>query len=314
MAEEKTLANYFSKITVKQFPLTEKNDGNVVQVKLTDPIKDTMLVLNKHNIYSAPIYDEEKKQYVGMIDLADIVDFIAKNFEETQMLGKGFEAIFEQAEKFISAKVSDVSAHCHRTTFVPVSIHANMMNVASLLKQHNVHRVNVLDDEGNLVNIITKSAIIEQLHKHHELLGDTGSMTLAQLKLGTPPGSWIDIKDQTVKAFLLLRSSNRYAIPVVNKELGNSIVATISVKDIRSVCVDPSRMHLLYSPVTQFLAANAAENVNIKCPSITCTNEDPLKLIIDKLAVNKIHRVYVLNKNNVPIKEISLTDILNCLV
>merc|ERR1712137_1383334 len=253
----------------------------------TDPIKDTMLVLNKHNIYSAPIYDEEKKQYVGMIDLADIVDFIAKNFEETQMLG---------------------------TTFVPVSIHANMMNVASLLKQHNMHRVNVLDDEGNLVNIVTKSAIIEQLHKHHELLGDTGSMTLAQLKLGTPPGSWIDIKDQTVKAFLLLRSSNRYAIPVVNKELGNSIVATISVKDIRSVCVDPSRMHLLYSPVTQFLAANAAENVNIKCPSITCTNEDPLKLIIDKLAVNKIHRVYVLNKNNVPIKEISLTDILNCLV
>ena len=66
--------------------------------------------MNDHQIYSAPIYDEEKGEYVGMVDMVDIVEFIAQNFEEAQMLGEGFEAIFEQAERFGSTLVTDLTS------------------------------------------------------------------------------------------------------------------------------------------------------------------------------------------------------------
>jgi CBS domain-containing protein len=311
----KVLSDHFSHIKVSEFPQTEKNGGKVITVPLESSLKEAMNTLNENRIYSAPVYDKETSQYVGMVDMGDIVDFIAENFEETQTLGKGFEAILEQADKFVSAKVLDVIKASQRTTFVPISGEASMLQVSLLFKEHGVHRVNVFDKDEKLVNIITKSAVAEQLHKHHELLADIGQKTPIELNLGTSPVISIDISEPTIKAFQLLRSSRLYAVPVVNKQLSNAIVATISAKDVRDVCFDPSRLHLLYNPISKFLATSKSEAIDIGTPSVTCKDSDPLKLIIDKLVVNKIHRVYVLEPNtNAPKKAISLTDILNCLI
>lgn len=311
----KTLSNYFAHITVKDFPQTSKNDGKVIVVKSTDNLKAVMGVLVDNNIYSTPIYDEELKQYIGMVDMGDIVDFISKNFEETQMLGKGFEAIFNQAEKFISAKVIDVIAESQRTPFVPISVKASMLDVAMLFNEHNVHRVNVFDDDENLINIITKSALLEQLQKHKELVSEFSKRTASELNLGTSPVISVDISDSTFKAFNILRESNLYAVPVVNIQLGNSIVANISAKDVRAACSDPSRLHLLYGPISKFLATVTKDSVDIASPSITCKDTDTFESILEKLVVNKIHRVYVIDpKSNAPKKVISLTDILHCVV
>lgn len=311
----RTLCNFFSHITVGGFPKTSKNGGKVIQVKSTDNLKEVMGVLVDNNIYSAPIYDEDVEQYIGMVDMGDIVDFISKNFEETQMLGKGFEAIFNQAEKFISARVIDVIAESQRTPFVPISEHSNMLEVARLFNEHNVHRVNVFNDEEKLVNIITKSAVLEQLQKHKELITELTKKTASELKLGTSPVVTVDISDTTFKAFNILRESNLYAVPVVNIQLGNAIVANISAKDVRVACSDPSRLHLLYGPISKFLASINNDSIDIASPSITCKDTDTFESIIEKLVVNKIHRVYVIDpKTNAPKKVISLTDILHCLV
>ena len=69
--------------------------------------------LNHHQIYSAPVYNEESKEYVGMIDMLDMVEFISQNFDEAQLLGEGFEAIFEQAERFGSTPIHDVVGTFH---------------------------------------------------------------------------------------------------------------------------------------------------------------------------------------------------------
>ena len=56
-----------------------------------------------------------------MIDMLDIVEFISQNFDEAQLLGEGFEAIFEQAERFGSTHVHEVvgtsSQSCSFTLF-----------------------------------------------------------------------------------------------------------------------------------------------------------------------------------------------------
>eukprot|EP00339_Tiarina_fusa_P027515 CAMPEP_0116996528 /NCGR_PEP_ID=MMETSP0472-20121206/302_1 /TAXON_ID=693140 ORGANISM="Tiarina fusus, Strain LIS" /NCGR_SAMPLE_ID=MMETSP0472 /ASSEMBLY_ACC=CAM_ASM_000603 /LENGTH=316 /DNA_ID=CAMNT_0004695175 /DNA_START=9 /DNA_END=959 /DNA_ORIENTATION=- len=312
----KRLCDYFSHIKVGQFPQTAKNGGKVIELDSNALLKDAVKTLTDNNIYSAPIFDTESSQYIGMLDMGDVVDFISQNFEETQTLGFGFEAIFEQAELFTSAKVCDIAKLSQRTTFVPISASASMMQVASLLREHSIHRVNVFDDKDEkLVNIITKSAIVEQLHKHHELLGDKAKMTLGELKLGTSPVISVDISEQTIKAFQLLKSTGLYAIPVVNQQIGKAIVATISAKDVRTACFDPARLHLLYAPISKFLSVNSEEEgTNEGNPSVSCCDSDPLKLVIDKLAVNRIHRVYVLDPvTNAPKKAVSLTDILHCL-
>jgi len=229
-------------------------------------------------------------------------------------MGNGFEAILNQADAFVSVNVETIANSSERKNFIPISGNADMLQVAKLLTEHSVHRVNVFDDNEKLINIITKSAVVSQLDKHSKDLGITGKKTVKELNLGSSPVISIDISSHTIEAFKLLYESNMYAVPVVNKQIGNQIVANISAKDVRQVCFDPSRFHLLYSPISQFLSKIHSDAIDIGTPSITCTENDTLSFIIKKLVLNKIHRLYVIDKNNTPKKVITLTDIISIVI
>lgn len=311
----KKLCSYLENIRADQFPKTTKNNGQVVQIGHKETVKRAMKTLNDHQIYSAPIYDDEKGEYVGMVDMVDIVEFIAQNFEEAQMLGEGFEAIFEQAERFGSTSVLELTSQSQRAnSFIRVPGDADMHHVVKLLSEDRIHRVNVFNEENQLINIITQSAVLAQLQKKREALGNWANKTVQELDMGTSPVISIDINRTTIEAFKLLREHELYAVPVVNHDLEDAIVANISAKDVRAACIDPSRLYLLYAPISQFLTIMHQNELEIGTPSITCNGKDTLTLLIDKLIINNIHRVYVLDDKNAPERVISLTDLLQTLV
>ena len=191
---------------------------------------------------------------------------------------------------------------------------ADMHSVVKLLSDTRIHRVNVCDSEGNLSNIITQSSVLDHLQKHRETIKPLARKTIGELKMGTSPVFSVDISSQTIDAFKTLRKHHLYAVPVVNKQLGGAIVANISAKDVRAACKDPSRLYLLYSPISQFLNVVHQTELDIGAPSITCSNTDTISALIQKLVLNRIHRVYVLNERNAPERVVSLTDLLHTLV
>jgi len=280
----------------------------------TETVRNVLQTLNHHQIYSAPVYNEDTKEFEGMIDMLDIVEFISQNFDEAQLLGEGFEAIFEQAERFGSTPIHDVVDHSHRGAMVKVTGDADMHSVVKLLSDTRIHRVNVFDAELNLVNIITQSSVLNHLQKHREAIKGLAHKTIGELEMGTSPVISVDINSQTIDAFKTLRKHHLYAVPVVNKQLGGAIVANISAKDVRAACKDPSRLYLLYSPISQFLNVVHQAELNIGAPSITCAETDTISTLIQKLVLNQIHRVYTLNERNAPARVVSLTDLLHVLV
>lgn len=308
-----TLKNYLAQLKVKDFPATTANNGNVVVVKTSDNLKSTMNLLNEHNIYSAPVFDDDKNQYVGMIDMIDIADFIVDNFEHSKFLGPGFEAIFDQAQHFLEATVADVANLSKRNLFVPVSEESNLLSVVNLLTENRVHRVCVFgSDDKTLVNIITQSAVIDFVNRHN--FSAVEKKTVEELKLGTTPVLSVDINSPTIDAFRLLRQAGVYAVPIINKSIGKQIVANISCKDARAAAKDPSKIHLLYAPLSQFLAEKNKKQIDIETPSITCSSNDTIRTVIDRIVANRIHRVYVLDKTNAPQAIITLTDVLKALL
>lgn len=306
------MKNYLARLPVAEFPHTPKNGGKVVEVQHTDSVKHAMEVLSRHNIYSAPVYDADQGHHVGMIDMIDIADFITDNFDDSVAFGNGFEAIFEQAEALSKATVSDIADLSKRNSFVPVSINASMLDIVKLLTENRVHRVCVFDDKDKLVNVITQSAVLNLLQNHK--FSGVETKTIKELKLGTSPVFSVDITQPTIDAFRLLRRTNNYAVPVVNKTLKNAIVSNISSKDARGTCSTPAKLHLLYAPISQFLASQTEDSVDIVAPSITVKPTDTVKTVINKLVKNCIHRVYVLDANNAPQAVITLTDVLKALI
>lgn len=301
-------------ILVSQFAKTGKNNGKVIVLEAEDSVRHAMQTLVANQIYSAPVYSEKEGQYIGMFDMIDVVEFIAVTFEKAEMIGPGFEAILEQAERFGTAKLHEVTDFSKRDPFVPVPDDADMYPIVEILADCDVHRVNVFDSEGKLANIITQSAVVDMLASRLNDVKDIASKTVAELKLGSSPVVSVDISQDTIQAFKALRRHKIYAIPVVNKSLNGAIVANISAKDVRAVCGTPAQLHLLHEPISHFLATLHQDDIDIRTPSITVNPSDTLGAVIQKLVVNRIHRVYTLNDDNSPRSVITLTDILKVFV
>lgn len=248
-------------------------------------------------------------QFIGMFDMIDVVHFIAENFEEATIMGPGFEGELQQAEKFLHARVKDVVDFSRRNPFVPVPDDASMFTIGELLADLSVHRVNVFNSEGKLANIITQSAMVELLEKNLDRMPDKAAKTVGSI--GKRPVITVDISEPTINAFRVLYKHGLYAVPVVNKLNGNSIVANISAKDVKIVCSTPAHLSLLHSPISQFLSAVHQQEIDICTPSITVQPGDTLKKAIRTIIANRIHRVYVINPDNSIASVLSLTDILH---
>jgi len=185
----------------------------------------------------------------------------------------------------------------------------NLLKIAEVLSRHAVHRVNVFNAKGELVNIITQSAVIELLHKNVNKIG-IANKTIEELDIGSYPVISVDIHTRTIDAFNILCEKKLYSIPVVNKELQNSLVTNLSVKDSRAVLLDPAHLHLIYKPLVEFIQELHAEDIDIRTPSITVTKNDTLAIVLNKFILNKVHRVYLVKADGSPDRVISLTDIL----
>jgi len=308
---------FLESVSVSEFDKTQKQGNHdnhkIIVFESHEKIRNAMQILIDNNIYSAPVWNKEEKQFIGMLDLMDILCFFEKVFKETEVLGEGFLALFEQVNRFATEDVAHCADLSKNNPFVAVGDNENLLQVVELLSRPAVHRVNVFSAEGLLENVITQSAVIELLSKNIDKLA-VAHKTIEELNIGTVPVVSVDINMRTIDAFITMADKKLYSIPVVNHSLNNALVTNLSVKDSRSVLLDPTHLHLIYKPLREFITELHSEDINIRSPSITISSHDSLGLALKKFVVNKIHRVYVLHADGSPARVISLTDILNVIV
>ena len=54
-----------------------KNKQELIQVDTKDTLEKVLQLLNDKNILAAPVFDAKKNQYVGIVDVFDIMTMIA---------------------------------------------------------------------------------------------------------------------------------------------------------------------------------------------------------------------------------------------
>jgi len=278
-------------------------------------VRDAMKILKQHNILSAPVYDSQEKGYIGLIDLIDIVNFITKSFTHADLsLGEGFASIMEQAEILAKTEVKEVTDISQRNPFVPVSDNITLFKVAEVMAKERVRRVPIFNKEGKLVNLVTQSAVVSLLAHHIGSIGPIANKTVQELGIGTHPVTTIDISRRVIDAFNIINEQNISAVVVVNNLIGGQVVATISVKDIRDVTKSPADLQRLYDPISAFLQSIHDSEIDVVNPTITCRNESTLTEVMTKLASSRIHRLWIVDRQNRPEKCISLRDILLAII
>jgi CBS domain-containing protein len=276
----------------------------------------------KNNIYGAPVYDQTKKELVGMIDMLDIVVFLVQLFESqheqgTDFTSRDFYTLLDEASKFRTESAKSVADLSKRNTLIPVNHAAPIKEVLKIFATSHVHRVPILENPWTVGNILTQSDIIKWLANEIKLDNqEHGIGLIGKHKIGDmfPRKEQIfSVKgdDIAIEAFKLMAHHRISSVAVVDSN--GALLSNISAKDIKAI--EPDAIFTkLYKTCTQYVAATRAQELNIKFPMIYCHQDATVEDVIVRLAFLKIHRIYVVDEDRKPINVISLGDILTVLL
>lgn len=138
-----------------------------------DSIFDVAEIMSKNNISGAPVVDGRK--VVGMISVSDIVKFMEVKLPESNFLSYGShpESMSMMVAGFVKEGV-DFAMELKRlsksmvkdfmskdvTSILPG---ATIIEVAEQLDKHKIDRLPVIDEDGKLVGIISKTDLLRAL-------------------------------------------------------------------------------------------------------------------------------------------------------
>jgi len=289
--------------------------GEVIVVLSTEKPYDGFKKLIAHNILSAPVFDVNTKKYTGFLDMRDLVSFVVFiDDDQKSDVPNNLDDILIKGSKLLKVPLEGVTCTylSRRNSFVPVSSNDNLLKVCEILAK-GVHRVPVVNDKGEVTNIISQSSVISFLNKnatkfHHELVP-----TIHDLNIGSKPVFGVPKDTPTIETFRLMDNKKISGIAVVDEN--GRLVGNTSASDLKLFLKTPS-IELLQMPIMNFLNKIRQESIDITAPTITCKSSDTLALSIGKIFSTKVHRIFIADDESgyKPIACLSITDILRYIV
>lgn len=308
-----SLNDEFSSVPISVFPTPAI--GKLVVIDSSTSLLDAVKILSDNRILSAPVRDVRQaddapwhEKYLGMVDMVSVVLHMLNVLEPAGMDPADFQKEIEACEAFRTTTVADAVEHSALGPFVPVEYdRGTLLDCMLLCGQHAIRRVPIVKTPGgDLANIITQSALIQTLAANLDRFQSVARKTLRELGMGTPARVWKVTKDQPLKrAFLMIRDYNISAVPIVDEH--GAIRGNVSARDVRLIVQSSKIYKLLNMPLRVYLdvVSEGVEN-----SAITCSPDDTLEEIIRRMVASRIHRIYVVDEKNRPIRVISLRNVL----
>jgi len=281
-------------------------------VRLHDSLTAALNVLKEANILSAPVQGEDGK-YVGLIDMTDIVAFVVEGIKERQDQDDhhhlGIGGLLEQRERFSQATVAEVVDFSKKNPYMPLPEGSTVRQVIQHMMHNRLHRVPIVNGQEGIQNLVTQSGIIAFLSANVTKLGDIANKTVEELNLGTHPVIAIHANKTAMEAFQLMHEAKVSAVAVVDDQ--HRLIANIGVKDFRTLVKGgESFFGLLKLNIRQFLVKMHENEIDIINPGICCSNKAKVAVVVGKLAVTRIHRIYIVDNHDTPTHVVSLFDVL----
>jgi len=298
-----TAIDLFRKTSVQELLPEEKR---IITVTTDTPISQVFKTLVEKNILSAPVYNTKTHKWVGFVDMLDIVHHVLNvlKISQSELDGMDFDQLISISTKFADAPCGSIVDLSKRNPYLPVDKRAPVKGAIELMIKWRVHRVPVIDSDGELLTLITQSHIARLIYKYLAQFETLADVTVDLLQLGY--GEVITIRDDelAIDAFRRIHARGVSAVGVVDAE--GKLVGNVSASDLKVIGYNGRLMSRLFIPANEFIELTRPDGVG----AITVTPQTNFSQLLDKLVMNRIHRVYVVDDNEKPIGVISLLEIL----
>jgi CBS-domain-containing membrane protein len=267
-----------------------------------------------HNVLSLPVLTQEGK-YHAFIDMMDIVKHLINAFEKVASPTKvDIEKYFATEAKFSQTQVHEVIRWplTKKNVYHPVKAGSTLFTALELCAIADVHRIAVTDDDDNLVDVVTQSMLIDFLWQNLESIGKAANAKVSALP-SSPNVLSVNLNDKAIDAFKLMLQHDVSGIAVVDDK--GKLVDNISNRDLKAIRPDIKAMWRLWTTIADLKAHVRAEFSThpISLVPVTVTEDDLVTTVIEKMALQHVHRVFVVDAAKKPLRVISETDILRAI-
>jgi len=291
----------------------------VVIIDSKTPLYDAFETLIKHNILSAPVYNKETREYVGFLDVRDLVSFVVFVYDEQKVNDNTrLRDLIQHGTGQYRTPTTDgasTSYLARRNRFLSVEPDAPLLRVVEILAKGS-HRVPVVNAQGTVINVISQSTVIKFLADRLQdaILENPVDPKFSDLPgVGSKPVLSVGKKASLISTYRMMDQKKRSGIAIVD-ETGR-FVGTTTGKDLGLFLENPS-LGVLNMPIFEHLQLIRSKQVDIKSPSIAVFEHDKVSRAIGLIAATRVHRVFVVDdeKHYRPIRIVSITDILKYLI
>jgi len=316
------LSALFALIKIADFP---KPKEKILEIKSTATIQEAADILVKTNILACPVVDVKAKKdadwtekYLGLVDMLDVCGYVMGLIEEQEEKEKpkysSLAAISKESKKLATVTVAEIYGKSGGNPFVPLESNSSLRDLMLLLGKHHIYRIPVIDGQKQeLTNLITQSALVSVLASKVELLGSVVNRTLESLGLAKQKKLFsVGINEEAKEAFKIMVNERISAVPVLGVD--GKLIGNVSARDLRVVLSSPSLLGELSRPLSSFLPLMHEAEVDIMAPGICCGPEVTLAHVIKQLALSRIHRIYIVDRQKKLINVVTLTDVIRTLI
>ncbi|KAJ0023758.1 hypothetical protein NQD34_003657 [Periophthalmus magnuspinnatus] len=295
-------------------------------------VKKAFFGLVSNGVRAAPLWDSKKQCFVGMLTITDFINILHRYYKSPLV------QIYELEEHKIETW-REVYLQDSFKPLVSISPNESLYDAVSSLLKNKIHRLPVIDPStGNTLYILTHKRILKFLKLFIAEMPKPSFLakTLEELNIGTFHKIAVVRSDTPLYTALGIFVEQRVsALPVVD-EKGTRIkegmwkfVLEYSTNDlVLSLCQFAGRVVDIYSKfdVINLAAEKTYNNLDITVTKalqhrsqyfegvLTCNRHETLEAIINRLVEAEVHRLVVVDEQEVVKGIVSLSDILQALV
>ncbi|XP_063808773.1 5'-AMP-activated protein kinase subunit gamma-1 isoform X3 [Pseudophryne corroboree] len=267
-------------------------------------VKKAFFALVSNGVRAAPLWDSKKQSFVGMLTITDFINILHRYYKSSMV------QIYELEEHKIETW-RELYLQDSFKPLVSISPNASLYDAVSSLIMNRIHRLPVISpDSGNTLYILTHKRILKFLKLFMSELEKPAfvTRTLKELQIGTYDNIALVHPNTPVYVALGIFVQRRVsALPIVDES--GCVVDIYSKFDVINLAAEKTYNNLDIT-VTKALGHRSHYFEGV----LKCYQHETLETIINRLVEAEVHRLVVVDENDVAKGIVSLSDILQCLV
>ncbi|XP_028248969.1 5'-AMP-activated protein kinase subunit gamma-3b isoform X2 [Parambassis ranga] len=267
-------------------------------------VKKAFFALVANGVRAAPLWDNKLQSFVGMLTITDFINILHRYYKSPLV------QIYELEEHKIETW-REIYLQYSINRLISITPDCSLFDAIYSLLKNKIHRLPIIDPvSGNVLYILTHKRILKFLHIFGSAVPKPGFLQkqICEMPIGTFQQIAVVQESATVYDALTVFVERRVsALPVVSEE--GKVVALYSRFDVINLAAQKNYNNLNMT-MREALGSRTCWVEGV----LKCYPHETLETIIDRIAEAEVHRLVLVDTDDVVRGIVSLSDLLQALV